>query len=126
MEKQKHICRAKSGAKLPIYFTACPLIEDGQQYFVGIGVDISSRKKAEAQLLELNRTLEDKVEQRTQDLLASNQNLAAVVDELAASNKKLKEMQAYLVESEKMAALGTLVAGVAHEVNTPIGPSVSP
>jgi PAS domain S-box-containing protein len=115
----------KFNTKIPMYFTACPLTIEGQDYFVGIGVDISSRKKAEAELLELNRTLEDKVEQRTQDLLASNQNLAAVIDELEASNKKLKEMQAYLVESEKMAALGTLVAGVAHEVNTPIGVSVT-
>ena len=101
----------KDNTKLPMYFTACPLKIDDQDYFVGIGVDISSRKHAEEQLLELNRTLEEKVEKRTRDMLDSN--------------RKLREMQAYLVESEKMAALGTLVTGVAHEVNTPIGVSVT-
>ncbi|OGG44902.1 MAG: hypothetical protein A3F84_11260 [Candidatus Handelsmanbacteria bacterium RIFCSPLOWO2_12_FULL_64_10] len=44
-----------------------------------------------------------------------------ILDELQRANRELREAQAQLVQSEKMASLGNLVAGIAHEINTPVG-----
>lgn len=65
-------------------------------------------------LATAERVLEDRVTARTRDLATSNASLAQAVDEL-------KCLQDELVEREKLASLGSLVAGVAHELNTPIG-----
>jgi len=66
------------------------------------------------QLNELNLHLEDKVTGRTQALEASNKEL-----ELALIS--LKNTQTKLIASEKMASMVSLVTGVAHELNTPLG-----
>ena len=63
--------------------------------------------EAHESLKQLNETLEDRVRART--------------EELQQTNFELRETQAQLVQSDKMASLGMLAAGVAHEINTPIG-----
>jgi PAS domain S-box-containing protein len=70
------------------------------RYMIGTGIDVTERKRAEQALIE------------------ANQNLSHTV-------ATLREAQSQLVQSEKMASLGALVAGISHEINTPIGIGVT-
>ena len=85
---------------------------------VGTSRDVSASAEAAEALRKLNDELEHRVEERTRALRLSNRELQFTLGEL-------KQMQKQLVESEKMAALGGLVAGIAHEINTPLGIGVT-
>ena len=73
--------------------------------------DITAKHQYEANILALNASLEQRVASRTQELSSALERLTAA--------------QTELVRTEKMAALGSLVAGIAHELNTPIGNSLT-
>jgi len=81
---------------------------------VNLKDEIGKLEEAENALLRLNGELEAKVYDRTAKLADSNRQLQQSVDDLTLAKDKI-------VQSEKMASLGQLVAGVAHEVNTPLG-----
>ena len=72
-------------------------------------------------LLEANLTLEQRVEERTHALGKANEQLAREQAELTELLGKVEEAQQQLLQSEKMAAIGQLAAGVAHEINNPVG-----
>ncbi|MCU7554673.1 ATP-binding protein [Alteromonas sp. ASW11-19] len=79
---------------------------------------VQKQQKAEEQHRKLNASLEDMVSQRTVALKDANQELIQTLE-------KLHQFQRQIVQNEKMASLGDMVAGVAHEVNTPIGLGVT-
>ena len=86
----------KGGGKLPIHSTGAHLVNNGKSYFVGIGIDITKQKEAEAVLLRFNEELEHKVKTRTRELASVNQQLIAGHDELAAMNEELTAMNEQL------------------------------
>jgi PAS domain S-box-containing protein len=86
----------KSGLEVPIELSLSTWTVRNERYYTGIIRDISERKQAENQLRDY-------------------------ASELARQHEELKLAQGQLVESEKQAILGRLVAGILHEVNTPLG-----
>jgi C4-dicarboxylate-specific signal transduction histidine kinase len=80
--------------------------------------NILKQDEVNQQTLLQNSKLTGKVNARTDALKESNQQLLSTLE-------KLHQFQGRLVENEKMASLGDMVAGIAHEVNTPIGLGVT-
>jgi PAS domain S-box-containing protein len=94
--------RGKDGRHRPFLTRAIPLRDsaDAVSGWIGTHIDISERKRSE-------------------------QEIRSAKDAAEAALRNLRETQVSLIEAEKLAALGRLVAGVAHEINNPVGISLT-
>jgi len=99
---------ASKNGELREYLISGEVIEvDGELRMLNTMLDQTQRLQAEEEVRHLNATLEAKVEERT--------------TELTQAIERLHETQEELLHSEKLASLGSLVAGISHDLNTPIG-----
>ncbi|MBN2843450.1 MAG: PAS domain-containing protein [Sedimentisphaerales bacterium] len=110
---EKDIINSK-GEIIPVIKTAIPLELEGQEVILEAFTDISEQKKMQELLLLAKQDIEN-----------YSQNLEKLVDarttDLQKALANLKETQGQLLQSEKMASVGQLAAGIAHEINNPIG-----
>ena len=133
--------RAKDGRHYWVESTIVPMLDEYglPASYIAVRTEITKIMEMEEALIQANAILESKVAERTRELEQAKQQveqelfdrvriqtaLQASYDELKHLHRQLQDTQQNLMQSEKLAAVGQLAAGMAHEINNPIGFVVS-
>lgn len=103
--------------------TNCQPIHSIEGRFMGVAghtIDITDRRKAEIELQHYNLLLEERVQERTRELLSVNDSLVSEIENRQYAEELLEEKRAQLAHFSRVSVMGRLSGELAHELNQPL------